>query len=172
MTDDRVEKGITCSVKSCTNSTGQMALPPVDQPQAPDTVEKLLQAYKVESCQQQRRFSSCKHLSLVSLLNSSVFLQVRVLTPTWVTFNGLAEQFQSSWFVWPRFEKWKVSCDLYTLEWRLTARLNISNLPGLCDPVLKVKGKLWSLYPWVTYKGSNEHFQPSWFVWPRFESER
>ena len=49
-----------------------------DQPQVPDTVEKLLQVYKVESCQQQRRFSSCKHLSLVSFVNSfSVFRQLR-----------------------------------------------------------------------------------------------
>ena len=29
-----------------------MELPRVDQPQAPDTVEKLLEVYKVESCQQ------------------------------------------------------------------------------------------------------------------------
>ena len=29
--------------------------------------KKLLQVYKVESCQQQRRFSSCKHLSLFFL---------------------------------------------------------------------------------------------------------
>ena len=65
--------------KSCTNSTGQMELARVDQPQVPDTVEKLLQVYKVESCQQQRRFSSCKHLSLVSFVNSvfSVFRQLR-----------------------------------------------------------------------------------------------
>ena len=56
--------------KSFTNSTGQMEVARVDQPQAPDTVEKLLQVYKVESCQQQRRFSSCKHLSLVSFVNS------------------------------------------------------------------------------------------------------
>ena len=68
--------------KSCTNSTDQMALPPVDQPQAPDTVEKLLQAYKVESCQQQRRFSSCKHLSLVSLVNSSTGQSSGIYTTT------------------------------------------------------------------------------------------
>ena len=50
-----------------------MELPRVDQPQAPDTVENLLQVYKVESCQQQRRLSFCKHLSLVSFVNSFQF---------------------------------------------------------------------------------------------------
>ena len=55
-----------------------------DQPQAPDTVDKLLQVYKGESCQQQRRFSSCKHLSLVSFVNSFQFfstVKVRILVP-------------------------------------------------------------------------------------------
>ena len=47
-----------------------MEHPPGDQPQAPGTMDKLLPVYKVESCQQQRRFSSCKHLSLVSFVNS------------------------------------------------------------------------------------------------------
>ena len=55
-----------------------MELPRVDQPQAPDTVDKLLQVYKVESCQQQRRFSSCKHLSLVCELVSVSTVKVRV----------------------------------------------------------------------------------------------
>ena len=54
-----------------------MELPRVDQPQAPYPVEKLLLVYNVESCQQKRRFSSCKHLSLVSFVNSSVFWQLR-----------------------------------------------------------------------------------------------
>ena len=68
--------------KSCTNSTNQIEAARVDQPQAPDTVEKMLRVYKVESCQQQRRFSSCKHLSLVcELFFSFSTVKVRVLTP-------------------------------------------------------------------------------------------
>ena len=72
--------------KGCTNSTGQMELPQVDQPQAPGTVETLLQVYKMESCQQQRRFSSCKHLSLVCELFFSFSTgKVRVLAPLKIT---------------------------------------------------------------------------------------
>ena len=67
-----LEKGITCSVKAARTARAKWnCLELTMQPQAPYTVEKLLQVYKVESCQQQRRFSSCKHLSLVSLVNSS-----------------------------------------------------------------------------------------------------
>ena len=36
-------------------------------------MEKVLHVYKVESCQQQRRFSFCKYLSLVSFVNSFQF---------------------------------------------------------------------------------------------------
>ena len=71
--------------KSCTNSTGQMELLRVDKPQAPGTVEKLLQVYKVESCQHQRRFSSFKHLSLVCKLFSFSTGKVRVLAPLNIT---------------------------------------------------------------------------------------
>ena len=80
MTDWTWEKHHVFS-EGCTNSTGQMELPRVDQPQAPDTVEKMLRVYKVESCQQQRRFSSCKHLSLVCELVSVSTVKVRVLAP-------------------------------------------------------------------------------------------
>ena len=74
-----VVKGITWSEKAARTARAKiMALPRVDQPQAPDTVDKLWQVYKVESCQQQRRFSSCKHLSLVSFCELfSVFRQLR-----------------------------------------------------------------------------------------------
>ena len=68
--------------KSCTKSTGQMKAARVDQPQAPDPLDKLLQIYQVESCQQQSRFSSCKHLSLVSFVNSfQRTVKVRVMAP-------------------------------------------------------------------------------------------
>ena len=49
------EKGHHVFSQTCTKCTGQMALPQVDQPQAPDTAEKLLWVNKVERNQQQRR---------------------------------------------------------------------------------------------------------------------
>ena len=56
----------------------------VDQSTAPDTVQKLLRVYKVERSQQQKRFTSCKHLSLaLSLVNS-------------FQFHGRAQSFDTS----------------------------------------------------------------------------
>ena len=61
-----------------------MELPQFDQPQAPDTVEKIVTGIQ-KSCQQQRRFSSCKHLSLVCELFSFSTVKVRVQAPLTIT---------------------------------------------------------------------------------------
>ena len=70
----KLEKSITWPVKAARTARAKWrGLGLTMQPQAPDTVEKLLQVYEAESCPQQTRFSSCKHLSLVSFVNSFQF---------------------------------------------------------------------------------------------------
>ena len=65
--------------KRCTNSTGQMKLPRVDQPQAPDAVEKLLQGGKLSTAKR-IQFLQAPVASLRTLFSFSIG-KVRVLAP-------------------------------------------------------------------------------------------
>ena len=78
----------------------------VDQPQVPDNVEKSLQVYKVESCQHQRRLSSCKHLSPASFICElfSVFRQLRSeFWHHWIYWTACL-------FLWSLWNFYSVTC--------------------------------------------------------------
>ena len=112
----KLEKSVTCSVKAARTARAKWRCLGFDQPQAPGTVEKLLQVYKVESCQQQRRFRSCKHLSLLFrlwTLFSFSTVKVRVMA----SLNRIACLFLSLQFSLIHCDS--VTC-IYPLQYTLT----------------------------------------------------